>query len=75
MVGHHPTMDDCIDGDEGDADLHVERARPSRYSKSVAMVGATTFFCPIVTDDKHYHPLWQNFKHGVVEDLAKEFAN
>ena len=75
VVGHHPAMDDDIDGDEGDADLHVVRARPSRYNKAVSMVGAITLFVFVVTDDKHYKPLWQKWKHGVVGDLANEFAN
>ena len=71
-MGHHPAMDGDIDGDEGDAD--AVRARPSHYNKSVAMVGAITLFCFVVTDDKRYSPMWQRWKWHVVDDLANEFA-
>ena len=68
-VGHR------IDGDEGDADPHHERARPARYNKSVGMVGAITLFGFVVTDNKSYHPMWQSFKQGVLEVIANDFAD
>ena len=63
MVGHHPAMEHDIDGDEGDD--APQRARPSRYMKSVGMLGALTIYCFIVTDDKRYSPMWQSWKWHV----------
>ena len=65
-------MEHDIDGDEGDG--APQRARPSRYMKSVGMLGALTIYCFIVTDDKRYSPMWQSWKWHVVDDLANEFA-
>ena len=72
-MGHHP-MDDDIDGDEGDG--APQRACPSRYMKSVGMLGALTIYCFIVTDDEKYQPLWRrNWRNGVIEGIAKDFAD